>query len=323
MSSRAANSLTKLLYRLSHGRQWRHNERLWPHVRITRNEHHHITGFAYRGQDIPLTPVPRAPRASLGTAHLIASGPSINSIDYRQLTLGHTLGVNGAIALADRQPVRFHTYCFNDTGFVRARPDLVQKVVSSDLLLFTTPFCLWYLLQHTPVADIRCRIALIELPHVRAMRAAQSLRDLMAEPRAKNLTVFDDALALGFSHDIRDGVFNAGTIAYTGFQILVALGYQTIVLHGVDLTNAAQVPRFYETLDNRQPTTLEQYLHTDILPAFTQAARLLASDGIRLVNLSPHSGLAAPEIEKSDWQAWLTPAPESGHPHAETPCKTP
>ena len=306
MSQRIANCLYKLIYRYTHSRRDRHNERLWPHVTLERDEEQRIQSMSYRGRPIPLTTFEPAERASRGSCHIIASGPSINDTDYTQLRLDHVMGVNGAIALADRQPVHFDYYCFNDTGFVRNRPELIRKIMTADLLLFTTPFCLWYVLQQMPAEDIRCRIFLFELPQIRAMLPARTMPEVMAENRHDALMLFDEHLSLGFSHDIRHGAFNAGTIAYTAFQIMVWLGYAEINLHGVDLKNAASVPRFYETQADKLPTTLDQYLNSDILPAFKQAARMLHSSGVRIVNLSPDSALAGDEFEARDWRTLAT-----------------
>ncbi|NYE24184.1 hypothetical protein [Pigmentiphaga litoralis] len=301
-SHRLSNSLLKLLYRHTHSRLNRHNERLWPHVRVGRNAAGEIDSFSYRGRDFPLMNHVLTRGCRGGTGHIIASGPSVNDIDYAQLALTDVMGVNGAIALTDTHPITFDTYCFNDTGFVRARPQLVKRIVTQDLLLFTTPLSLWHVLQQLPPDDIRCRIFLIENPQYRARLPLRSVQAVMADAPAGALTLFDEARVLGYAHDIRQGLFDAGTVAYSALQIMAWLGHTEIVLHGVDLQDAAKVPRFYETPADTLPTTLDQYLPHHILPAFTAAANLLADKGVRLVNLSPNSALVADRIEKRDWR---------------------
>jgi hypothetical protein len=324
-SHRLSNSLLKLLYRHTHGRRNRHNERLWPHVRVGRNAAGEIESYSYRGRDIPLVngEVTRGSRGSVGRkvaghnvasdndvvhdsiGHIIASGPSVNDIDYAQLSLTNVMGVNGAIALTDRHPIRFDTYCFNDTGFVRARPELVHRIVTQDLLLFTTPLSLWHVLQQLPASDIRCRIFLIENPQIRGRMPFRDVDEVMADAPTGALTLFNKERVLGFGHDIRHGLFDAGTVAYSALQIMAWLGFNEIVLHGVDLQDAAKVPRFYETAADTLPTTLDQYLPHHILPAFTAAARLLHDDGVRVVNLSPNSALVAEHIIKRDWHEYI------------------
>jgi len=301
-SRRIANTALKLLYRYSHGPGHRHNERLWPHVSVGRDADGNLVSYSYRGRPLPLANPVLGRGAFSGTGHIIACGPSINEIDYGRLSLSGVMGVNGAIALADRHPVRFDYYCFNDTGFVRARPDLVRRVVAQELLLFTTPLCLWHVLQRVPAAALGCRLFLIENPQRRALLPARTMAEVRRDHPDTELAIFDLDRALGFSHDIRKGVFDVGTVAYTALQVMAWLGFSEIVLHGVDLVNAATAPRFYETPADRLPTTLDRYLPDHILPSFTRAAALLGESGVQIANLSRHGALSAGPFRQLDWR---------------------
>ncbi|GAA4325877.1 sugar glycosyltransferase [Pigmentiphaga soli] len=301
VSRRLANTALKLLYRYSHGPRYRHNERLWPHVAVDRDADGNIAGYSYRGRPLPLANTELARGAASGMGHIIASGPSINEIDYGRLSLSHVMGVNGAIALADRHPVRFDYYCFNDTGFVRARPGMVRRIVAQDLLLFTTPLCLWHVLQLVPPEALRCRLFLVENPQWRAWLPARTMAEVRRDHSESELAIFDLERALGFGHDIRKGVFDVGTVAYTALQIMAWLGFTEIVLHGVDLVDAAAAPRFYESAADRLPTTLDAYLPGHILPSFVQAAALLRESGVQIVNLSPRGALSGDMFRQLDW----------------------
>jgi len=302
VARRIANTALKLLYRYTHGPGQRHNERLWPHVSVERDAQGHVAGYAYRRRQLPLANASVGQGDSYGTGHIIACGPSINEIDYGRLSLSNVMGVNGAIALLDRYVVRFDYYCFNDTGFVRARPELVRRIVEQDLLLFTTPLCLWHLLQRMPPEALRCRLFLIENPQRRALLPARTMAQVRRDHPDSELAVFDSDRALGFSRDIRKGVFDVGTVAYTGLQIMAWLGFSEIVLHGVDLGNAATTARFYESPADRLPTTLDQYLSGHILPSFMRAAALLRESGVQIVNLSPGGALSGDMFHQRDWR---------------------
>lgn len=303
VARRFANTALKLLYRYTHGPGQRHNERLWPHVAVERDADGHVVGYSYRRRPLPLANASVARASASGTGHIIASGPSINDIDYGRLSLSGVMGVNGAIALLDRHAVRFDYYCFNDTGFVRARPELVRRVVEQELLLFTTPLCLWHVLQRMPPEALRCRLFLVENPQRRALLPARTMAQVRREHPEHELAIFDLDRALGFSRDIRKGVFDVGTVAYTALQIMAWLGYAEIVLHGVDLRNAAAAGRFYESPADRLPTTLDQYLPGHILPSFNRAASLLRESGVRIVNLSPDGALSGDPFQQRDWCA--------------------
>ncbi|MGI4856233.1 MAG: hypothetical protein ACRYHA_04770 [Janthinobacterium lividum] len=297
--------MTKQVFRATHPRAQRHNERLWPHVAIERDAAGRITRFALGRREIPLAnaDVAREREAgrAAGAAHLIACGPSIRSIDYATLSLSHVLGVNGAVALATRQPLRFDYYCITDTRFVRGKPDMIAEIIGRELLLFTTPLCLWHILQHFDADAIRCRIFLFERVGLPALQPSVSLVT-WANAR-RGLTVFDAARGLGFSEAIRDGVFPGGTVAYEGLQILNWLGFAHIFLHGVDLGNAASEPRFYETPGATMPTTLHLQLADEIEPSFRHAAGILREHAVTVRNLSPVSALGEDIFPKTDWRA--------------------
>ncbi|STU54949.1 lipopolysaccharide core biosynthesis protein RfaZ [Klebsiella pneumoniae subsp. ozaenae] len=60
-----------------------------------------------------------------------------------------------------------------------------------------------------------------------------------------------------FSTDIRQGIFDAGTVVYWALQILAWLGFNTILVSGLDMTNFNQ-PRFYETQQENCLLTWQQ-----------------------------------------------------------------
>jgi Kdo-III transferase WaaZ len=236
--------------------------------------------------------------------HLIACGPSIADIDYAALDLGNVLGVNGAIALASRYSVKFTHYCITDTGFLRNRPDLVATILSQDLVLFTTPVALAHILHHFPHDKIKCRIFLLERVGEQAFMRRQPVTDVIEHAHG-DLTLFEPSHGLGFSHDIERGVFPGGTVAYEALQILTWLGFQQIYLHGIDLSNADQAPRFYENEGDKQPCHLTEQLEAIIKPSFREASKLLRKKGIRVLNLSQRSALTNDIFPVVEWQSLI------------------
>ncbi len=300
---RLSNTFFKLLYRWSHTRAFRHNERLWHGVSIQRDVQGRLAGISIEGVAPPLAELQAVPHHRYALCHLIATGSSVNEIDYDQLDPRHVLGVNGAIALQEKYRVRFDYYCIVDTGFVRNRFDLVRRVLQQNLVLFTTPLVLWYIAQRFALEQMRCRIFLIENVLQPVRQRALSMAELFARPGSEVLSGFDPQRALGFSHDIRRGVFDSQTVAYVGLQVLAWLGFGAIALHGVDLCEAARTPRFYESLDTMQPSALDEHFAQAIEPAFRHAAALLSARGIRVSNLSMRSALGADIFEKVDWRS--------------------
>jgi hypothetical protein len=307
-AQRAGNTFFKLFYRWTHSRAFRHNERLTHGVRMVRDEHGCLTGMSIRGRVIPC--VNGEPLATPDPAgcHLIATGPSINEIDYRALRMSRVMGVNGAIALQERQGVHFDDYCIVDSGFVRQRPDLVARIIAEPLTLYATPLVLWYIAQQFEIGRMRCRVFLLDDFQFPAGRRAPTVDELRAAHDHDSLALFDTPEALGFSLDIRRGVFDGRTVAYTALQVLASLGYGRIFLHGLDLTDAARTPRFYETQGKMQPSHLDSHFHAFIEPSFRHAAALLRSRGVQVMNLSMKSALGEDVFPKLRWQTLVSVA---------------
>lgn len=315
---RGYSTLLRQIFRATHDAELRDAERLWPHAKIERDEMGRITDFRIGRRAIPIANAAVAQRpgpldGSTGalpdrarTAHLIATGPSIADIDYTSLNLSNVLGVNGTIALGVRHGVPFDFYCVTDKGFIRHRRELVANIIARDLLFFTTPICLWTILQTFPARSIACRFFLIERVGKQALCPTRSVEEV-ASTSGGALLPFGGDHELGFSQDVRQGVFPGGTVAFEALQVLTWLGFESIVLHGIDLANAASTPRFYETADDTLPTMLHRQLAHEIEPSFRQTAPLLQQRGIHVTNLSPVSALGEDIFPKRDWREALQP----------------
>ena len=303
-AQRAGNTLFKLFYRWTHSRAFRHNERLAHGVELARDEHGRLARMSIRRRALACVNAVPFGAADPEGCHLIATGPSVNEIDYRILPMRRVMGVNGAIALQDRQGVRFDYYSIVDSGFVRQRPDLVARVIGEPLTLFATPLVLWYIAQQFEIGHMRCRVFLLDDLLFPAGRRALTLDALRAahDHNRDSIALFDTPEAAGFSLDIRHGVFDGRTVAYTALQVLVSLGFERLFLHGLDLADAARTPRFYESPGEMQPSHLDSHFHAFIEPSFRHAAALLRSRGVQVTNLSMKSALGEDVFPKMRWQ---------------------
>jgi hypothetical protein len=303
--SATCSSLLRQVYRATHHRDQWHSERLWPRASISRDVDGRLQELRFGRRRLPIANHSGCDTVVRGsgspTVHLIASGPSIADIDYSLMTLGNVLGVNGAIALASRHSVKFTHYCITDTGFLRNRPDLVATILSQDLMLFTTPVALTHILHHFAYDRIRCKIFLLERVGEQVFKPREPVA-AATEHAHGDLTLFDPSYGLGFSHDIRRGIFPGGTVAYEALQILTWLGFRQIYLHGIDLSNADQAPRFYENETNKQPCHLMEQLESVIKPSFRAASNLLREKGVCVFNLSQRSALTNEIFPVVDWQ---------------------
>ena len=158
-----ADRFARKLFRMMRSRTQRHNQHLWPFVRIWRNSAGVISGFRAFGRSLPITPLEQGYDPADDEMHLILSGPSIAEIPYDRLKIRAAMGVNGSIALARKFDLPFKYYCIIDQNFVRDRIDLVREIVACDLTLYVLPEVLRYIMQGIPQELIRCRICIIEL----------------------------------------------------------------------------------------------------------------------------------------------------------------
>jgi KDO transferase-3 len=300
---RIRNTFFKLLYRYTHPRAFHHNERLGRGVSIERDAAGRLTGMSIDGQHLPCVNGMPLPVRDAAECHLIATGPSINAIDYDVLPMPRAMGVNGAIALRRKYDVRFDYYCIVDAGFVRNHGELVDLIVAEPLTLFATPTVLWHIAQRCAPSRMRCRVFLLDEMLFPAGSGALEVAQLRAAHGAASLAWFDAARPLGFSLDIRRGVFEGRTVAYTGLQVLASLGFRRIYLHGLDLVDAARTPRFYERQGAVQPSQLDKHLRDVIAPSFRHAGALLRRRGVQVTNLSMRSALGEDVLPKMRWQA--------------------
>ncbi|CAB3925249.1 hypothetical protein LMG26858_05716 [Achromobacter anxifer] len=300
-----ADRFVRKLFRVLRSRTQRHNQHLWPFVRIWRDQSGAICRFRAFGRSLPVTPLAEGYDPADTEVHLILSGPSVAQIPYDRLDIRAAMGVNGAIALAGKFNLPFKYYCIIDQNFVRDRIDLVREIVSRDLTLYVFPEVLRYIMQGIPQDMIRCRICIIELIAERAYerRAAPAVLKRIAAA-SPDVQLLDAKLGMGFSFNAGLGVFDADTVAYAALQVLVSSGARKVYAHGLDLTVQNGL-RFYDEGQTPQSSRLARKFSQLIEPSFRFAAAQWRARGISVFNLSPVSALSADIIERADWQVLL------------------
>ncbi|KRC83014.1 hypothetical protein ASE30_23775 [Achromobacter sp. Root83] len=300
-----ADRFVRKLFRVLRSRTQRHNQHLWPFVRIWRDREGAICGFRAFGRSLPVTPLAQGYDPADESVHLILSGPSVAQIPYDRLNIGVAMGVNGAIALARKFNLQFKYYCIIDQNFVRDRIDLVREIVARDLTLYVFPEVLRYIMQGIPQEQIRCRICIIELisrrAYQRTVAPAVLKRIAAATP---DVQLLDAKQGLGYSFDVSLGVFDADTVAYAALQVLVSSGARQVYVHGLDLTVQSGL-RFYDEGGRPQTSRLTRNFSRLIEPSFRFASSHWRERGVSVFNLSPISALSPDILERKDWQTLL------------------
>lgn len=290
-------SLWKQIYRYTHPRVYRHSENLWPHVKIKRAPEGHISSLVWKGRPVAIEDLSTLRGSHRDALTIVATGPSVKTLDAQKLSQFSSLGVNGAYHLRDR--IKFDYYVIVDRDFIADRQEIVRQVIQDrDLLLFITVQCLHDIFCALGYEAVKCRLAIIEDVRHKIFQPLIKPADYAAKSSLISGLVVDPANSqIGFCRDIRHGVIDAGTVAYWALQIACYLGAKTILIAGVDMTNFSS-PRFYESETDVMPSLLETCFLSLIKPSFLHASRIMKEENIVVYNLSPDSALESEIFEK-------------------------
>lgn len=300
-------SFFKQVYRYSHARPYRHNENLWPYVKIARGEGGEIAALWYKHRAVPIVPLSELRSSCRGEVLLTATGPSVKALRFENIPAMPAIGVNGAYFL--HRQVDFRFYVIVDMGFIDSRPEIVRDVIQRpELTLFTTVHGVARILDRFGPAAIGCRLAIVEDAACKIYRPRIDSGALWDHYCRENGVVFAaESRMLGFSQDIRCGIFDAGTVAYWALQIIAYLGFKQLFIAGLDMNNFHQ-PRFYETEQDRLPTFLADKVESLVIPAFRHAGAIMKKQQIAIKNLSLHSAIGSDIFEKVDGNVYFQQA---------------
>lgn len=293
------SSFFKQLYRYTHPRSYRHNESLWPHVKISRAESGEIASLCYKKESIPIIPLSVFRGTCTGDALLVATGPSVSKLCFDSIPDMPAIGVNGAYFLNEKVDFRF--YLIVDMGFIDNRDDIVFDIISDNgLILFTTMHGVAKIIDRFSMSAVRCQFSIVEdatckIYHSKIER--QYLYEYYGEH--DGVAFFEHNKSVAFSKDIRLGVFDAETVVYWALQVIAYLGFECLYIAGLDMSNF-HMPRFYETDNDKQPTTLPDKVSSVVIPAFRHASNIMKSKNITVKNLSLESAIDNDIFEKVD-----------------------
>ena len=248
------------------------------------------------------------------TCFVVASGPSINDLDLARLQGHAVVGVNGSIAVLEKHGVIPKHYAITDFDFFENRHDLVTRVIESGADCFFSPAGLRAIAERAPELLARPQFFLtqvvnrlfgqprLDLPAFRDWAAQQPDLVLPETPR-------DDDSRVGWSRDIRLGVFCSRTILFRALQIAAYLGYRTIHVLGLDLNYKGPAARAYEEGSNMRPTKIERDFEPFVLPAFQVLAKVMQDqEDLEIYNLSSKSRLPAELIPRLTFDEALASA---------------
>jgi KDO transferase-3 len=297
------NWLRRKLYRARLPDNMRHMRKAHPDFRLA-GAHGVLNTVYWRGKPVGrILPLERLTRATAPDCFIVATGPSINQIDFSHLQGRTCIGVNGSILKSEEYSLPFRSHVMADRQFFKDRFELVRKALMSGAECLFSFRGLSVICERQPELLRDARVFLLDEITARFGQPKLSAGDFYAAAeRDPDLVLHPSARPskgrVGFSRDIRKGVFTGQTIAFSALQIAVWLGYTRIFILGMDLGGTGEGARFYESGEKAAPMRLGRDYESYIQPAFEVASTLRSALGIQIYNLSPDSRLPAAVIPK-------------------------
>lgn len=282
------------------GHKYRHMAKISRHLRIDTTHH----GLFWREEPLcNLAPFSQIKNYRFAeTAFIVASGPSIKSLDIKPLQDKHTFGVNGSILKFIESGITPTYYVISDEDFIYNRPQLISHILSNpDCHCFFTPQALSAICEINPnLLKGHPKITLFHNHFKEYGKAALEYPEI-AQLAADDPEIISQDGRIGFSLNPEKGIFSAHTVPYFALQIAYGLGFRVINLIGMDLGSANGETRFYEQGITAMPSHLDRDYINTILPSFEIVGELCRNKTVQVFNLSPTSRLPASIIPKKSF----------------------
>ena len=228
-----------------------------------------------------------------GGCFVIASGPSINDIDFNLLKGQVLFGVNGSPAVRHRFPAAFSHYIVTDSSVAYDQFPLLAEMISTHVPCFFSRAAVTLICALRPDLLDHENIYLIE-PTPLSQSELESDNDFVL---GQNKT--------GFSKNLEKGYLGAGTVVFPALQACKYLGYDRVYMMGVDLFAVPGKHRFYDDAEDARfakqyAAALENMTKDRILPAFESVGSLNndPNEDFRIFNLSAKSRIPVELVPK-------------------------
>ncbi|WP_305909999.1 6-hydroxymethylpterin diphosphokinase MptE-like protein [Methylomarinum sp. Ch1-1] len=281
--------------------QYRHMAKISRHLKIDSMD---VQAVYWKKQHIcSLIPFSQINNSLLGeTAFIVASGPSLKSIDIKPLTNKYTFGVNGSILKFVDADISPTFYVISDEEFIYNRPQLLRLILkNSESHCFFTPQAITAICEiDVDLLKGHQKITLFNNHFKDYGKAALEFPDIVKMAHNDPEIITEDG-KIGFSLNPEKGVFTAHTVPYFALQIAYGLGFRTINIAGMDLGSPSGETRFYEQGSAAMPSHLDRDYLKSILPSFEIVSQLCKNKTLQVFNLSPNSRLPDSVIPKKSF----------------------
>lgn len=227
-----------------------------------------------------------------GPVVILASGASARHFPLAEFAHLPVIAMNGSVAMTAEHGIRPFFYLCTDKSFRQQQPALFATALRDSERLALWP-------EQYADAEVPASTACYALHKADAPGLLGGLRGHGDSYVCSRALWSKRARSIAFSKDLAQGFYDARTVAYVALQLAYHLGFDKVLLVGVDLDQTAG--RFYESgQGQRSPCGLDQHWDSRILPSLTLMARAVVNEHFQVYNLSATSRIPAELIPKVD-----------------------
>lgn len=240
--------------------------------------------------------------------YILASGPSVGSLDLAKLKGQSIIAVNGTSLLLERYGLRALVYMITDSSFFKGRRSLVQKGFNYAQYFATTPQVLRQIIKGRLAIFDTIKVIFFEFvnqrlgypklndPQALYLKSCNDKRHVLLPTQTSTYNN-----ELGFSSALEAGVFSGRTVVGTALQLAYAMGFRRVYLLGVDM-NVDQGTRFYENSKEALRCHLARDYDRVIGPFFEIVASMRGRHGFEVFNVSTNSRIPESVIPRVSFE---------------------
>ena len=297
------SKLSRKLLRCIYGKRFKHMTITGAAFRLQPTSHPQVWEIFWKGKKLGEThPFPQIQNSEKEDIWILATGPSVNSLDLSKIRNKKVLGVNGSIAVCQKHGIVPSYYASSDHNFFSERMKLIKEAIASGAHCFFSFNGIARICEQAPEIISQGKISFFEIVNRYYGIPGVEMGDLYQScSRDPDMIISSNPYKIGWSHNLCKGVFVAKTITYSACQIANYLQARNIFILGMDLGNPKGQPiRAYESGAQACVSSLDKDYEATILPSFQFLSQLNLST--RVWNLSLNSRLPDDVIPKLSYE---------------------
>ena len=251
----------------------------------------------WRGETVGmLRPLARLRNTDARDCFIVATGPSLETLDLAPLRGRLCIAVNGAVVKFRQMGFAPDYFVVVDKDFVHSRFNLVGQALACGAQCVMPSELLLAICEREPRALGGVPLYLMDMigqSYGRPALDAESRRLLARDPDILLHPLHADSKTpVGFSKDLEKGRFLSLTVVHPALQLAYYLGSRRVFILGMDLSSPPEGPiRFYEKRADARPSRIEQDLDTRIIPSFEMVREVNRHERFEVYNVCPTSKL--------------------------------